>query len=131
MGYASVDEIFEDMTKVYAKMNENPEAKEILENIGELRLHINYTDLDEWVTQEVAGGKVCIQKGQIGEAPVREQIDTDSFVQIMSGEVDPPVLAMAGKVNFEGDFARVLVLQPLLEHTIKAFREVQEEKASG
>jgi putative sterol carrier protein len=117
MKYNNSDEIIRDMTRVYERMNEDEEVKEILNNIGALKLHINYTDLDEWVTQSIENGKISLLKGKVGDAPVAEQISSETFLEIFSGKVEPPEAAMAGKINFEGDFSKMLVLQPLLGKT--------------
>ncbi len=124
MKYNNSDEIIRDMTRIYERMNEDEEVKEILNNIGSLKLHINYTDLDEWVTQSIENGKIALLKGKVGDAPVSEQISTETFVEIFSGKVEPPEAAMAGKINFEGDFSKMLVLQPLLGKTRDAYIEL-------
>lgn len=121
MKYNNADEIIRDMTKVYEQMNEDEEVKEILKNIGTFKLHINYTDLDDWVTQSIENGKIFLLKGKVDDAPVAEQINTETFLDIFSGKVEPPEAAMAGKINFEGDFSKMLVLYPLLGKTRKAF----------
>jgi putative sterol carrier protein len=124
MKYNNSDEIIRDMTRIYERMNEDEEVKEILNNIGSLKLHINYTDLDEWVTQSIENGKIALLKGKVGDASVSEQISSETFVEIFSGKVEPPEAAMAGKINFDGDFSKMLVLQPLLGKTRDAYIEL-------
>lgn len=122
--YTNENDIVRDMNIVYGKMMEEAEVQAILKDVGQLIMHIEYTDLSKWVTQRVQDGKVELLLGKVGEPDVVEHIASETFVQIMSGEIEPPEAAMAGKVSFDGDFSKMLQLQPILEPTRKYFNEV-------
>lgn len=123
MKYENIDQVIDQMSEVVVKLNALDEVKKLLHAIGELTVLINFTDLGGCITQTIADGTISIHGGEVGTAQLREFIDSDSFVRMMSGEVLPPELAMTGKVKFEGEFLRVFMLQPLLPHLVQAYRE--------
>lgn len=126
--YKSVDEIVTDMSQVYDVLNADSECSEIYTNIGSLSIQINFIDLNGWVTQIVENGKCSIQKGKVGDAPVQEYISSETFEKIFLGEIEAPEAAMAGRINFEGDFSKMLLLQPVLQKTRVAFIKVRSDK---
>ncbi len=126
--YKNVDEIIADMEKVYEELNQDQECNEIYKNIGSLTIQINYTDFNEWITQQIENGRCCMLKGKVGEAPVQEYIDSQTFKKVFSGEMQAPEAAMSGLINFEGDFSKMLLLQPVLEKTCNAYRKVITSK---
>lgn len=126
--YQNVDEIIETMSRVYEILNADQDCKELYGNIGDLSMQIKYTDFNEWVTQIVEKGECNLVKGQVGEAHVQEFISSETFNEIFTGVIQAPEAAMAGKISFEGDFSKMLLLQPLLDKTREAYIKVTKER---
>ncbi len=122
--YKNVDEIGKDLNRVYCVLLENEKVIEIIKKIGDLSIHFEFLDFNEWASLYIKDNKLNFEKGRIGKATVIEHLNSDLFIQIMLGELNAPSAAMAGKFKVEGDLYKLMEFQPILSYIIKEYQKL-------
>lgn len=126
--YTNVNDIGKDLNKVYEILHKKTELLEIINKIGCMYIHFEFIDINEWATLFIEGNKLHFSNGRIGKATVIEHITTELFTKIISGELNAPNAAMAGKFKVEGDLYKLMEFQPVLEWIIEEYRKVIQIK---
>ncbi len=65
-------------------------------------------------TMSIADGKLNVEDGLNDEANATISMDSEDFKAMMSGELNPMMAFMGGKVKIDGDMSAVMKIQGLM-----------------
>ena len=97
---------------IFAKIPENfdPEkAKDINMVLG---FNLSGDNGGEW-NINIADGKIDVNEGPAESASATISMDGDDYVKMMSGELNPMMAFMGGKVKGDGDLNSVMKMQSI------------------
>ena len=98
--------------EIFAQM---PEAF-LAEKAGDLsatyQFNLSGEEGGDWAVT-VAGGACTVVEGQAEKPNVTISMDADDFVKMISGDLQPVVAFMQGKIKLQGDTSLALKLQEL------------------
>jgi putative sterol carrier protein len=68
-----------------------------------MTVHFEFLGKEEVsVTLVISDGKLQIQEGIVGNADLRVHSDSQSWIQIVNGEMQPAAAMMSGKLKIDG-----------------------------
>ena len=65
-------------------------------------------------TMSIAGGQLSVADGLSDDANATISMDSDDFKDMMSGDLNPMMAFMGGKVKIDGDMSAVMKIQGLM-----------------
>jgi len=76
-------------------------------------VNISGSDPAQWNVR-AAGGRICLEQGELPEADVRVTASSDTAIGIFEKTVDPMMAFLTGKIKLKGDISKIALLKQLL-----------------
>ncbi|MFX0080350.1 MAG: SCP2 sterol-binding domain-containing protein [Candidatus Hodarchaeota archaeon] len=93
-------------------VNNNPEAKEVISE-EDLNIQMKITDLDNYIIR-ITNNRMEWSKGEIANSDLILETDLETSAALLI-EGNPVSAYMAGKIRIEGNIAKALIFQDLIE----------------
>jgi putative sterol carrier protein len=93
-------------------VNNNPEAKEIISE-EDLKIQMKITDLENYIIR-ITNNRMEWSKGEIANSDLILETDLETSAALLI-EGNPVSAYMAGKIRIEGNIAKALIFQDLIE----------------
>ncbi len=106
---ATLKEIFE--VKISDKINNNPDRVAGIDAIYEF--NISGDDGGVW-TLDLSGGNKSVKQGSSGNAKCTITMTSNDFISMVSGNLNPQMAFMTGKLKVSGDMGLALKLGKIL-----------------
>jgi putative sterol carrier protein len=97
---------------IFAKIPENFNAEKAAGVNMTLVFSLSGENGGDW-TINIADGKVDVNKGKAESPSATINMDGDDYVKMMSGELNPMMAFMSGKVKVDGDLNSVMKMQSI------------------
>ena len=97
---------------IFAKIPENFNAEKAAGVNMTLVFSLSGANGGDW-TIKIADGNVDVNEGKADSPSATINMDGDDYVKMMSGELNPMMAFMSGKVKVDGDLNSVMKMQSI------------------
>ncbi|MHA1230657.1 MAG: SCP2 sterol-binding domain-containing protein [Candidatus Helarchaeota archaeon] len=119
----SVDDLKEIIPKftgiLFSGMKElldaSEEAQEELEDMEDMSLVISVPDMNLGIYIKIEDGKLDAGEGELEEADLKIKMGQDTFMKMVSGDIDAMQAYMSGEIQLEGDMTKAMAIRPLFD----------------
>jgi len=125
--WKNADEVAEAVSKVLTRCFEDPELREIGENLGKTVV-FNYSDPDAKIWVKSKDGKIELGKGEAPLEPdVELSLSSDDGHRVWCNKLNLVVAIGRKKIKIKGNPAQLLKLAPMIKKATPYYHDVLRE----